>query len=274
MNTRTLDTHTSAYRINTIVEGLNRHFGTLTRDTGDVLNRNQTLFHLRHLLLKQPLQEQRSRTAQDDLRVLVLVIYLYYHRANHLSFAVEIRRDLVLFRQVELVALFVKQQHLFLPHLVQLTRHHLTDHLFVLLIKHLFLQLKDLRCQGLTQVQDHTTAKRSQLHFIRHLFADLCLVIQQQGVAQRNLRIRVRHVAILHHQTVTVDLQVTLVRVHDHRVVRRRTVHLCNNALERLLQHRDKGLFVNAFEVFKLRENVNQIDRLLLFFCCHFLIYC
>ena len=136
------------------------------------------------------------------------------------------------------------------------------------------LQFQYLGRQGLAEVQDHTTTERCELYLIGELFANLNLVIYETSLAQFDLGLGICHVTIFHNETVAVDLQVTLVRVHNHRVVRRRTVHLCNNALERLLQHRDKGLFVNAFEVFKLRENVNQIDRLLLFFCCHFLIYC
>ena len=268
MDTRTLHTDTSTYRIDTVVEGLNGYFRTLTRDTGDVLDRDQTFLDLRDLLLEQALQEERSGTTQHNLRIRVVILHLDYYGTYHITLSVEVRRDLVLLRQVELVPLFVQQQDLFLPYLVQLTRHDLATHIFIMLIERLFLQFEDLRCQRLTEIEDHTATERSQLYLIRYLFTDLCLLIQQQCIAQRDLRVGIRYVAIFHHQTVAVNLQIALIGVHDDRIVSGRTVHLQNNRLERLLQHRDQRTFVDTFVFLKVFENVNQVDCFL--FVCHF----
>ena len=219
MDSRTFHTYTCAYRVDALVEGLYRHFGALTRDTGDLLDSYQTFLHLRYLLFEQTLQEQRSRTAQDDLRLLVLVLHLDHYGTDHVALAVEISRNLVLLRQVELVALLVQKKHLFLPYLIQLSGNHLTQHVFVFLVQRLFLQLHDFRRQGLAEIQDHTPSERSEGHLIRHVVTHLGFLVQQTGVAQRDLRIRIGYIAVFHYQTVAVDLQVTLVRVDDDRVV-------------------------------------------------------
>ena len=260
MNTCTFYTYACAHGINAVVKALHSYFCTLTRDTGDVLYTDQTVMHLGHLLLEQSLQEQRARTAQDDLRVLVLVIHLYDYGANGITLAVEVGRNLVLLGQVELVVLFVQQQHLFLPYLVELTADDLSEFLAVTHIQVFLLQVQDLRCQRLTQVQNHTATKHAEIHAVSYLLTYFSLIIQLQRIAQSDLRILVGYVVILHHQTVTVHLQVTFVRVDNHVVVCVRTVHLGDNAAERLLKHVDQCLLVNVLELLEVLENLNQID--------------
>ena len=260
MNTCTLHADTGSDRIDTLIEGLNGYFRTLTRDAGDLLNRDQTLFDLRHLLLEETLEEERACTREDDLRVLVLVVHLRYYGTNHLSLAVIIGRDLVLLRQVHLVAFLVQEEHLTLPHLIELAGNDLTDHLCVLEVEVLLLQLQDFRSQGLTQVENHTTTEGLHIDLIGKVLADFDLGVGLTCLAQRDLGLRICYIVILHYQTVTIDLQVTLVGVNDDIVVCVRAVHLCDHVTERILQHIDEGLFVNSFEVLELRKNVNQVD--------------
>ena len=260
MDTCSFDTHTSADRVDTIVEGLYRHFSALTRDTGDILNRNQTFLYLRHFLLEETLQEERCGTREDDFRRLVLVLHLDNYGANDIALAVVIGRDLVLLGQIEFVTLLIEEQHLFLPYLIEFAGNDLSHHIAVSEIEALFLQLKDFRSERLTEVEDHSASERRQLYFVRYLFANLRLIVELERIAECNLGVGISHIAVLHHQTVTINLQVTFVRVDDDHIVSRRTVHLEDYALERLLQHGDKRLFVNTFEIFEFRENVNQID--------------
>ena len=260
MDSCTFDTYARANRIDAVIEALHSYLGTLTRDAGDVLDANQAVMHLGYLLLEQTLQEQRAGTTEDDLRILVLVINLYNHGANSVALAIEVRRDLVLLGQVELVVLLVKQQHLFLPNLIELAGNDLAELLAVTHIQVFLLQVKDLRCQRLTQVQDHTAAKHAEIHAVGNLLTHLSFVIELKGVGESNLGILVSHIVIFHDETVTIHLEVTLVGVDDHVVVCVRSVHLSDHTAERFLQHIDQRLLVNVLELLEVLENFNQID--------------
>ena len=260
MDTSAFNTDASAHRIDTLVEGLDSYFRTLTRDAGNVLNGDQAFLHFRHFLLEETLQEQRRCTREDDLRRLVFVIHLNHYGADDLTFAIEIGRNLILLRQVEFITFFVEQQHLFLPNLIEFTGNNLADHLFVLLVEALFLELQDLRSQRLTKVQNHTTTEGSHVHFVGYFLTYFGFVIELERIAERNLGVRIRHIIIFHHQTVTIYLKVTFVRVYNHVIVSSRAVHLRDHAGERVFEHVDKSLLVNAFEFVEFLENVNKIN--------------
>ena len=136
----------------------------------------------------------------------------------------------------------------------------MADHLFVLLVEALFLKLQDLRSQRLTKVQNHTTTEGSHVHFVGYLLTYFGFVIELERIAERNLGVRIRHIIIFHHQTVTIDLKVTFVRVYNHVIVSSRAIHLRDHAGERVFEHVDKRLLVDAFEFVEFLENVNQID--------------
>lgn len=85
VDTRAFHTYASAYRINTVIVWLDSHLGTLSRDAGDRLDRNQAVINLRNLQLKQPLQEDLIRTGKKDLRVVIIVIHTLNDRTYGLS---------------------------------------------------------------------------------------------------------------------------------------------------------------------------------------------
>ncbi len=62
MHTITVHTDTRSHRVNTIVVALHGNLGALTRHAGNLLDGNQTIGDLWHLLLKQTLQERRTGT--------------------------------------------------------------------------------------------------------------------------------------------------------------------------------------------------------------------
>ena len=109
MDTCTFYTYARANRINAVIKTLYSYFGTLTGDTGDIFDTNQAIVHLRYFLLKQSLQEERTCTTQNNLRVLVLVIHLDNHCAHGVTFAIEVCRNLILLGQIEFIVLLVKQ---------------------------------------------------------------------------------------------------------------------------------------------------------------------
>ena len=144
MYTTTLHTYTSAYGVNTVVEALNSNLGTLTWHTGHATDSNQAISDLGHLSLEQTLQEVRTGTAQHDTRIIVLVLHLLHNGTYGLTLTIGVRRNLVALQQVELVTLIVHEEHLALPHLVNLATDHGTHLILILLIEGIVVELQNL----------------------------------------------------------------------------------------------------------------------------------
>ena len=171
--TTTLHTYTSAYGVNTVVEALNSNLSTLTWHTSHTTDSDQAISDLRHLSLKQTLQEVGTGTAQHDTRIIVLVLHLLHNGTHGLTLTIGVRRNLVALHQVELVTLIVHEEHFALPHLVNLTADNGTHLILVLLIEGIMIEFQDLRSQCLTQVQDSTTTELGEVNSLTHLLAYL-----------------------------------------------------------------------------------------------------
>ena len=135
MNAATLNTYTCTNRVDTLIECFNSNLSTLSRKTGDTADCNQTVCNLRNLSLQQALQEDWSSTAQDNLWIIVLVVYTKDDRTNSLTLAVSITRNLLSLRQHELVVLIIYNQNLALPNLINLTRDNLTYAILVFVVE-------------------------------------------------------------------------------------------------------------------------------------------
>ena len=107
MYSATLYTHACAYWINAVVIALNGNLGSLARDAGNLANSDEAVIDFRHLNLKQSLQEQRTGTAQNNLRIVILVLHASHHRSGCLTLAVEVSWNLLSLRQQQFVAVFI-----------------------------------------------------------------------------------------------------------------------------------------------------------------------
>ncbi|CUP56774.1 Uncharacterised protein [Segatella copri] len=81
------------------------------------------------------MQEDWSSTAQDNLWIIVLVVYTKDDRTNSLTLAVSITRNLLSLRQHELVVLIIYNQNPALPNLINLTRDNLTYAILVFVVE-------------------------------------------------------------------------------------------------------------------------------------------
>ena len=173
MHTASLYTYTGSYGIDTVVVALDSHLGTLTRHAGNAANGDQTILNLRNLGLQHALQEQRTGTRKNDAGIVVLVLYLLDDSTNGLTLVIVVGRNLLCLRQVQFITLIIDEQHLTLPHLVNLSRNYLSDLVLILIIQGVVLQFQNLRSQSLTQVQNGTTAKLLEVHLLRNFLANL-----------------------------------------------------------------------------------------------------
>ena len=134
MHAATLHTDTGAYGVNALVITLHGNLCTLTRHTRNALHGNQPVGNLGNLGLKQTLQEHGTGTAQDNLRVVVLVVHLMNHGTDGLTLVILVVGNLLTLGQDKFVVLIVYKQHLALPHLINLTRDNLSHAILILII--------------------------------------------------------------------------------------------------------------------------------------------
>ena len=103
MDTRTFHAYASSNRIDTLIVRLNCYLSTFTRNTGNLLDCDKTVVDFRNFLFKQTLQEHRRSTAQDNLRVVILIVYTSYYRTNSFAFTIEIAWNLFCFRKFRIL---------------------------------------------------------------------------------------------------------------------------------------------------------------------------
>ena len=118
----TASTHADAgaHGVDTVVEALHGHLGALSGDASHRLDGDEAVGNLGHLLLKQMLKELTAGARQDDLRVVVLVVHTLDDGSHRLALAVLVGGNLLALGQDQLVVLVINEQHLALPHLIDL----------------------------------------------------------------------------------------------------------------------------------------------------------
>ena len=169
-----------------------------------------------------------------------------------------VNRYLLALRQVQLIALVVYQQHFTLPHLIDLAADYGVHTVLVLLVERVVLQLQNLRGQGLAKVQNGAAAELLEVHLLRHLFAHLIVGLYLLSLAQGYLLVLVCHLTVLNDDTITVNLKVTLVGVHNHVEVLVRTEHLGYHIAEALFEHTHQCGAVNVLGFFKFLKGLNH----------------
>ena len=133
------------------------------------------------------------------------------------------------------------------------------------------LQLQDLRCQSLTKGKDSTTTKLIEVHLFTHILAYLIVWFYLASLSQSDFLVLVLDFAISHNHTVTIDLEVTLVRVHNDIKVLIATKNLGKHITEAFLQHAHQSSTVDILGFLKLAECINHTRCYFLLFLSHIL---
>ena len=159
---------------------------------------------------------------------------------------------------MKLITLIVHQQHLTLPNLINLTTDNGVHLVLVLLIERVMLQFQNLRGKGLTQIQDSTTAELLEVHLLTHLLTNLIVWLNFLCLAQGDFLILILHLTIGNHHTVTVNLKVPLVGVHNHIKVLIRTKHFGNHVTEAFFQHAYQCSTVDVLRLLEFLKGLNH----------------
>src|SRR5574344_24815 len=272
MHTATLHTYAGSHWIDTLIIAFHSYLGALTRHTGHTADGNQTVIDFRNLSFKQALQECRTGTAQDDARIVVLVVHTLYHGTHGLTFVIIVSRYLLRLRQMQLVTLIIDEQHFALPHLIDLSTYHLSHSILIFLIERVMLQFQDFRSQCLTQVQDSAATELREVHFLTHFLTHFIVRFYLLSIFQADFLVIILHFAVCHNNTVTVYLEVTLVRIDDDVIVLIAAKHLSDHVAETFLQHAHQCSAVDVRSLFKFLEGLNHTWTYFFFFCCHSLL--
>ena len=90
-----LHTDAGSYGVDAIVVAFYGNLGTFAGNACNLLDGDQAVVDLGHFHFEQTLQEDGRRTAQNDFRIVVLVVHTGYHGTGRLTFTVEVARNLL-----------------------------------------------------------------------------------------------------------------------------------------------------------------------------------
>ena len=210
------------------------------------------------------MQEQVVCTRQGDLQTAVEIIDILHQGTGCFALAVMVCRDLLVARQYEFILLFVEQQCLPFPGLIHFGCDNGSDTILIFGTNTVFLQFKYLGCQGLTQIQNGTTAELREVDFVGHLFTQFAIGINFASLCQRDLQIAVFQILVSHYGTVSPNFEISFFRVDNHVIVLICTEHTCDHVAEGVFQHADHRLFVDILQFLELRKAINHTDFLFL----------
>ena len=134
------------------------------------------------------------------------------------------------------------------------------------------LQLKNLGSQSLTKSQDGTTTKLIEVNRLTYILTNLVIRLNLTSLRKCNFLIFIFNFAISNNYTVALNLEVTLVRVHDDIKVFVTTKNLGKYITEALLQYTYQCSTVDILCFFKLAECINHTRCQFLLFFSHNLI--
>ena len=143
MDAGTLDTDACAHGVDAVIIALDGNLGTLTRDAGNGADHDETIMNLGHLLLKEAAQEVLAGSGDNNLGIIVGVVHLLDDGPYDITLAVDVGRNLLILGKEQFVLLFVKQENLTLPDLIDFTGNKLALEGFELVVDGILLQVED-----------------------------------------------------------------------------------------------------------------------------------
>ena len=237
---------------------------------GNLLDGDESVENLRHLLFEGPLEELGRRPREDDAGLVVVHLDRLDDRLNRVALAVVVVRDLLGLGQQEFVLLVVEDEHLLFPNLVDLARDEFADLLRVFAVKVGLFELQNARGEVLAQRQHRAAAERGELHLVGVFVADFVGGVDRLDLRDCDLHVGVLDGAVLDDRAVAPDLEVALLGVDDDVEVLVRFELFLQGVAEDVLQHADHGLLVDVLQLFELGKVADQIQVVHGFFVVYF----
>ena len=120
------------------------------------------------------------------------------------------------------------------------------------------LKLKNLRSQCLAKGQDSTAAELVEVNLLAHILAYLVVWLNLLSFRKGDFLVFILYLTIGNNYTVAINLEVTLVWVHDNIEVFVTTENLSKHVAETFLQHTYQSSTVDILGFFKLAECINH----------------
>ena len=176
MNAAAAHAHAGTYGVDAIVVALYGNFRALARVAHDALDGDQAVVDLRHLQLKQPLQELARAARDHHPWVAVTHLYVQHHRPDGIALLELILRDLLELRQDQLVVL-MHHQDLVAPDLIHLTHDDLADQFAIVVENGRLLEFLHALSQQLLGRHHGPPPKLRQAHRLRDVVAHLVILV-------------------------------------------------------------------------------------------------
>ncbi len=198
-------------------------------------------------------------TRKDDAGLVIVHLHTLDDSLDRIALAIEVVGDLLRLGQREIVVVIVADQHLALPHLIDLAGDDLAHLLRILLEECGLFQIEDARCQILTQRQHGATAELGHVDLVGILVAHLVGGVDRLDLRHRNLGVGVLDRPVLDDGTVAPDLQIALLGVDDDVEILVALELLLQSVTEDILQNTDQRSIVDALQLLELSEIADKI---------------
>ena len=143
MNSRAFDSNACSDRVNSVIIGLNCNLGSLSGNSDNFFDSNQSVKNFRNLLLKKSLQKHGRRSGKYYTWSIVFHFNSGNYGPDRVSLAEEIRRNLLCFRQKKLIVILISYKNLFLPCLINLTNNNLSNLILIKIEQIGFINIHD-----------------------------------------------------------------------------------------------------------------------------------
>ena len=271
MNAGSLHAHAGTYGVDAVVVALYGNLCTLTRYACHGTDKDKSVVDFGHFELEEAAQEILACARHRNLGIIVLVIYVIDHCTHGFALAVEVARNLLVLGEQKLVLVVVEKQNLALPELIDLTRRKFALHLLKFGVDCVFLQVENLACKRLAQVENGTASEAGEVNLLGVVFAYLAVGVGIIGVVfsvgDADLLHRVNYLAVGDDFEVLVNFAVAFVGVHNHIEVFIAAKHLGDDTAKRFLQDANHCGLVDVFQLLKFRKTIHHINGFL--FLCH-----
>ena len=271
VDSASLDSDACSDGVNSFVVAFHCDFGSFSRDACNGSHFDESLGDFGDVSFEHSQQEGGRGSGKNDFRFSVDVIHSFNDRLHGVTFVEEVARDLLVFGKIEFVALFVHEQRLALPGLIDLGCNELSDAVFVFVVERIVFEFEDFACQGLAESEDGASSEVCEIDFLSDLFSFFVVRVNLLCFAECNFFVRVGQFFVGDHHSVAIDFAVSLVGVHDDVKVLVRAEDFCNDVAETFFENAHKRGVVNVFVLLKFGKSLNQACRFG-FFLSHILI--
>ncbi len=216
VDTASLDAHARSDRVDAVVVAFHGDLGALSRLAGHILYGDETVMNLGNFLLEETAQEPVVGTRDYHFGIAVGIVHPFHDGAHHVALAEKVAGYLFLFGKDQFVLFLVEKQHLPLPYLMHFAGDDLSLELLEFGGNGVFLEIKYLRLECLSEIENGPAAEFLEENLLCDFFADLAFRVDFTRSGEPYLTVGVLYLSVGNDYQVLIYLTVSLVGIHDY----------------------------------------------------------